>query len=71
MHRVSWQTTASTVCPVGGRSVVIGKSGSFFFTQMKMKLGMVCQKVEKQERDDSYKVKGKYTPQHFFGIQFL
>ena len=28
--RVSWQTFAPTVCPVGGRAVVTGKSGSFF-----------------------------------------
>ena len=34
-------------------------------------LGMAFQKVGKQDRDDSYKVKGKCTPLHLFGIQFL
>ena len=30
LHRVSWQTTASTVCPIVGLAVATGKSGSFF-----------------------------------------
>ena len=34
-------------------------------------LGMAFQKVEKQDRDDSYEVKDKYKPLHLFEIQFL